>query len=198
MHKTICYLLPWPSHKKRDDNRKFKQVVEEQEQNQYKNTFYQKVQKIAKDLQIDISDVISTSKSKWKKKVKGKAVDRIRKRTKEDMTGKTKGRTMQNYKWERKQYIKKCGSITIKDVIKIRLHIWKTKRSESYKTCPLCRTEEDNTEHIMVCQEGNNTDNLLDENEKDWQKIIKIYKSNEENRKKLEQKLEEESGREQE
>ena len=53
-----------------DDNRKIKQVVEEQ--NQFKNTFNQKVQKIAEDLQIDISDVTSTSKSKWKKRHKGK------------------------------------------------------------------------------------------------------------------------------
>ena len=30
-------------------------------------------------------------------------------------------------KWERKQYIKKCESNTIKDVIKIRLHMWNTK-----------------------------------------------------------------------
>ena len=53
---------------KNNDNRKAKQVIEEQEQNKFKNTFYQKVQKIAKDLQIDISDVTSTSKSKWKKR----------------------------------------------------------------------------------------------------------------------------------
>ena len=78
--------------KNSDDNRKVEQVVEEQEQNQFKNTFYQKVQKIAKDLQIDISDVTSTSKSEWKKKVKGKAIDRIRKRMKEDMQKKTKCR----------------------------------------------------------------------------------------------------------
>ena len=31
--------------KNSDDNRKIKQVVEEQEQNQFKNTLYQKVQK---------------------------------------------------------------------------------------------------------------------------------------------------------
>ena len=48
-----------------DDNRKFKQVVEEQEQNQFKNTFHRKVKKIAKYLQIDIT---ATSTSKWKKK----------------------------------------------------------------------------------------------------------------------------------
>ena len=40
--------------KNSDDNRKVKQLVEEQKQNQFKNTFNQNVQKIAKDLQIDI------------------------------------------------------------------------------------------------------------------------------------------------
>ena len=50
--------------KNSDDKRKIKQVVEKQEQNQFKNTFYKKVPKIAKDLQIDISDVTSTDKSK--------------------------------------------------------------------------------------------------------------------------------------
>ena len=47
--------------KNSDGNRNVKQVVEEQEQNQFKNIFYQKVQKITKDLQIDISDVTSIS-----------------------------------------------------------------------------------------------------------------------------------------
>ena len=36
--------------KNTDDNRKVKQVIKKQEFNQYKNTFYQKVQKTAKDL----------------------------------------------------------------------------------------------------------------------------------------------------
>ena len=40
------------------------------------------------------------------KKVKGKAIDRIRKRMKEDMQEKTKCCTLWNDRWERKQYIK--------------------------------------------------------------------------------------------
>ena len=51
-----------------DVNRKFKQVLKDQQQNQYKNTFYQKVKKYCKNLQIDISDVTFTSKLKWKRK----------------------------------------------------------------------------------------------------------------------------------
>ena len=43
------------------------------------------------------------------------------------------------------------------------------KRYESETTYPLCRTEEDTTEHIMVYQEGSNTYNLLNENKKDWE-----------------------------
>ena len=93
-------------------------------------------------------------------------------------------------KWERKQYIKKCESNTIKDVIKIRLHIWNTKsnnkRNESDTTCTLCNTEENTTEHIMIYQEGNNTHNLLDKNKKDQEKIVAICKNNKRNREKLE------------
>ena len=124
------------------------------------------------------------------KKVKGKAIDKIRKRIKEDMQGKTKYRTLRNDKWERKQYIKKCKSNTIKDLISIRLHMWKTKcnvKNESDTTCLLCKTEENTPEDIMVCQERSHTYNLLDENEKDWEKIVAIYKNNSENRGKLEQ-----------
>ena len=60
-------------------------------------------------------------------------------------------------------------------------------KNESDTACLLCKTEEDTPEHIMVCQERNNTYNLLDENEKDWEKIVAIYKNNSENREKLEQ-----------
>ena len=62
-----------------------------------------------------------------------------------------------------------------------------TKEIKSDTTCPLFRTEEDTTEHIMVCQEENNTYNLFDGNEKDCKKIVAIYKNNKENREKLEQ-----------
>ena len=45
---------------------------------------------------------------------------------KEDVQKKTKCHTKHNDKWETKQYIEKCEN-TIKDVIKIRLHMRNTK-----------------------------------------------------------------------
>ena len=69
------------------------------------------------------------------------------------------------------------------------------KRNESDTACPLCKTGEDTTEHIMVCQEGNNTYNSLDENEKDWDKIVAIHKNNKENREKLERQKKSRKGK---
>ena len=46
---------------------------------------------------------------------------------KEDMQEKTKCRTLRKDMFKRKQYIKRCESDTIKDVIKTRLHLWNKK-----------------------------------------------------------------------
>ena len=87
-----------------------------------------------------------------------------------------KNKMLHTTEWQvgKETIYQKCESNTIIDVMKIRLYMWNTKcnykRNESDTTCPLCKTEEDTTEHIMVCQEGNNLYNLLDENEKDWGK----------------------------
>ena len=55
-----------------------------------------------------------------------------------------------------KDAIKNTIKDAIKDAIKIRLHMRNTKcnykRNKSDITCPLCKTEEDTAEHIMVCQ----------------------------------------------
>ena len=123
-----------------------------------------------------------------KEEKEGKAIDRIRKRMIEDVQKKIKC-CIRNDKLEKKQYIKKCESNTLKYNKKIRLQMCNTKcnykRNESDTKCPLSKTGEDTTEHIMACQEGNNTCNLLDENKKYWEKIIAIYKNNKENREKI-------------
>ena len=64
----------------------------------------------------------------------------------------------------------------------VSLEMWKHQRRTSFKRIP-SRTimwmhgTEDTTENKMVCQEGNNMHNLLDENEKDWEEIVAIYKN---------------------
>ena len=56
----------------------------------------------------------------------------------------------------------------------IRLLIWNTKFNykvnESDTACPFFCTEEDTIGHMIVCQEGNNTYDIVNKNEKEWGK----------------------------
>ena len=57
------------------------------------------------------------------------------------MENKTKLRTVREDKWERKEYITTCDSDLVKDIIKIRLHMWELKknypREEEDTRCPI-------------------------------------------------------------
>ena len=48
----------------------------------------------------------------------GKIGKSIQERAKQEMTNKTKARTIIEDKWERKKYLQECDSETIKDIIK--------------------------------------------------------------------------------
>ena len=48
----------------------------------------------------------------------------IEERTKQESADKTKARRIVEDKWGRKRYLQGCASNIIKDVIKIRLHMW--------------------------------------------------------------------------
>ena len=71
----------------------------------------------------------------------------IEERTKQEMVNKTKARAVVEDKWKRKKYLQECGSDTIKDMIKIRLHIWQVNcKYKWYNTdtkCLLFKKSED-------------------------------------------------------
>ena len=76
----------------------------------------------------------------------------------EEMAARTKCRTIENDKWGRKEYIKESNSGTIKDIIKIRLHMWELKANYERKgldnRCPMCQSKEDTTKHVLECNKG--------------------------------------------
>ena len=82
-----------------------------------------KVQQIAQEIGVKLKNVENMSKSKWKKQVKEKIGKSIEERTKQEMTNKTKARTIIEDKWERKKYLQERDGEIIKNVIKIRLHM---------------------------------------------------------------------------
>ena len=118
------------------------------------------------------------SKSKWKKQVKGKIGKSIAERTKQEMTNKTKARTIVEDKWGRKKYLQECDSDTIKDVIKIRLHVWQQncnyKRDNTGTKCPLCKK----SDHVLECEIAKKF-TLSKENRKgEWENMTEIYGKN--------------------
>ena len=80
-------------------------------------------------------------KSKCKKQVKEKTGKSIEKKIKQEMANTTKARIVED-KWEIKKYLHECDSDTIKDLIKIRLHMWQVncnyKKDNTDTKCPLC------------------------------------------------------------
>ena len=96
------------------------------------------------------------------------------------MAGKTKARTIEKEKWGRKEYIKECSSVMIKEVIKIRLHMWEVGRNygkvDQESQCPICKSEEDTTEHVLQCNGNGKEFNLKDERGKKWTEIVDIHR----------------------
>ena len=88
-------------------------------------------------------------KLEWKRTIKDKVQNKVQERVEKEIENKTKIRTVREYKWERKEYVATCDSDLVKDIIKIRLHMWKLKknypREEEDMECPICKQKEDNT-----------------------------------------------------
>ena len=104
----------------------------------------------------------------------------------EEMAGRTKCRTIENDKWGRKEYIKERNSGTIKDIIKIRLHMWELKANYERKgldnRCPMCQSKEDTTKHVLECNKGDKKLNSNDKRGKECGEIVEICRKNKKNR----------------
>ena len=98
------------------------------------------------------------------------------------MTNKTKARKILEDKWERKKQLQECDSETIKDVIKIRLHIWqvscKYERDNNDTKCPLCKKSQDTTEHVLECEKDKKFTLSKENNKGEWEEITQIYRKN--------------------
>ena len=169
-----------------DHKRVARKIIAEQAKSNHKNTMISKVKQIAQEIGLKIKNVENMSKSKWKKQVKEKIGKSIEERTKQEMANKTKARTIVEDKWERKKYLQECDSDTIKDVIKIRLHMWQVncnyKRDNTDTKCPLCQKSEDTTEHVLECEKAKKFTLSKENSKEEWEEITEIYRKNKKKR----------------
>ena len=126
------------------------------------------------------------SKSKWKKQVKEKIRKSIEERTRQEMANKAKARIIVEDKWEKKKYLQEYDSDTMKDVIKIRLHMWQV--NCNYKThntdteCPFCQKSEDTTKHVLECEKAKKFTLSKENSKEEQEETTEIYKKNKKNR----------------
>ena len=101
------------------------------------------------------------------------------------MENKTKLRTVREDTWEIKEYIATCNSDLVKDIMKIRLHMWELKknylREEEYTTEEV--HNEDTTEHVLECQTTETVYRIRDNTPNQWAEVVKLYRQNKELRK---------------
>ena len=81
-----------------------------------------------------------------------------------------------------KEYIKNGNTDYIKDILKIRLHMWEVRKNypknDTHTIYPICRKEEDTTEHVLDCEveleKGKHT--IRSSNINHWKQILKIFR----------------------
>ena len=144
-------------------DRLVKQIVQEQRTLNQQNTFYEKVRTISEELNTKLGAAVTMKKSEWKRTIKNKVQNEIQERVEKETENKTKLRTVKEDKWERKEYIATCDSDLVKDIIKIRLHMWELKknypREEDDMKCPICNQKEDTTTCTRVSNSRNSIQN---------------------------------------
>ena len=115
------------------------------------------------------------------------------------MRQKTKSRTIKDDKWERKKYIEQSKGVIVKDIIKIRLHMWDLKKNykkeEEEALCPLCEADGDTTEHVLKYgrDRGNRKQrkerNIKNNTEEEWEQVVQVSRENKKNREQRREKV---------
>ena len=123
----------------------------------------------------------------WKRTFKDKIQNQIQDRVEKEMENKTKLRIVREGKWERREYITTCDCDLVKDIKKIRLHMWELKknypREEEDTKCPICNQKQDTTEHVLECQTAETVYKVRDNTPNQWAEVVKLQRQNKELRK---------------
>ena len=155
MEARVYYkkLMLYHNIKNSEDERIIKQILKVQEEEVRKSTWYADVKKAMEVYGITKS-VTESSKSEWKKEVKGrigeKTENEIRVRCKEMK----KTRSTQEDPYMIKQYLKETTMTEATDILRTRLHMTRLTCNYGNSTkCPLCGHKGTiETEHYFTCQ----------------------------------------------
>jgi hypothetical protein len=103
----------------------------------------------------DESDVLKTTKSKWKKELKQKINNLVAEELEEQRKTMTKLRFTSGF--ERQKYVQECRMEKVRKIMQMRLNMTEVKANfkGKYKDtlCSACKKDEETTEHVIECEE---------------------------------------------
>ena len=138
-----------------DDRRIAKNLIIEQKKMNRKGTWFNRVQEIMVEYEID-DNPQKVLKSGWKKNVKQKIREKTEEKLRKDGETLSKSRTALLEKYEMKEYLKETTTYQAKQILKSRLHMMKIPcnyKSNEGDGCWLCGHEDKiRTEHYYECK----------------------------------------------
>ena len=155
-----------------------KQIIQEERAQNHSNNSYDKVRTIVEELNIKLEKAVIMKKSDWKRTAKDKIQNQIQEWVEKEMENKTKLRIVREDKWERREYITTYDCDLVKDIKKIRLHMWELKknypREEEDTKYPICNQKQDTTEHALECQTAETVYKVRDNTPNQWAEVVKL------------------------
>ena len=127
-------------HSTIDSNKE--RIILEQRKKGTPNTQYERAKEIGESIEMDIHQAGKMKKLTLKREVKTRIKKKIQQRLTDGLKEKTKARTLQKGKWLVKEYIRNGNTYDIKDILKIKLHIWNVNKNypkNEDTICPICR-----------------------------------------------------------
>ena len=166
-----------------------RKIILEQRKKGMPNTLHERAKETGQSIAMNIDQAGKIKISTWKREVKTKIKKKIQQRLTDDLKENAKARTIQKDKWLMKEYIKNSHADDMKNILKIRLHMWDAKKNnpknDTDTICRICRKKEDTPEHVpdfeVVLEKKKHTIKISNINH--WKQILQIFRENKKKRK---------------
>ena len=175
-----------------DDKRLAKNIVLGQRQDEEEGSFYDTVKRVAKSLNINVEDIDSMTKAELKKEIKSQIERKMFEKVNDHLHMKKMRFVCQQTKFNRSKYVVDMDAKSAIQVMKTRLNmlpIYGNFRNDlsMSRPCPLCKLDDDTTEHMISCREVENDniapDDLINQDNVElWEQINVVIKHNVEKR----------------
>ena len=175
-----------------DDRRLAKNIVVAQKEGEEKDTFYATVKTMTRSLDIDVDSIDTMSKEELKKEIKKQIGRKMVVVVNSQLHLKKMRFVKEQIEFKRKKYIEEMDASAAVQVLKTRLNmlpIYGNYKGDLSlpRPCPLCKLEDDTTEHMVMCKEIEDSnlspENLMEEDAEMWTQINEVLHHNIEKRK---------------